>query len=125
MFELQKNGLLKRVGNFFKYLVSGYQPSQEDLLPPELQRQLHAIWDLHIVPVLKENLGFNTVLYVIFYVDQTTNEVMMEVWDPKQVDNKPSQVFRLTGLIGLSKSELNNFPKDRSQAKKLSLVNWY
>jgi hypothetical protein len=120
MFDLQKNGLLKRVGNFFKYLVSGYQSSQEDLLPPELQRQLHAIWNLHIVPVLKENFGFNTVLYVIFYVDQTTNEMMMEVWDPKQVDNKPSQVFRLAGF----EPELNDFPKNRNQAKKLRLVNW-
>ena len=107
--------------NFFDSLIEHFG-SHTSSTVEILYRKLEPIWDIDIAPVLIETFGKGTTLYLIFYLGNYRNELIMEVWDPKHVESKESQVFKLSGING---DEINNFPKDRSKAKIMTLENWH
>ncbi|MDE5072752.1 MAG: hypothetical protein O4861_06060 [Trichodesmium sp. St16_bin4-tuft] len=87
-----------------------------------LYRKLEPIWDTDIAPVLIETFGKGTTLYLILYLENYRDELIIELWDPKHIESKPSQVFKLSGITG---KDINNLPKDRSKAKIMTLENWH
>lgn len=82
--------------------------------------KLQLIWENKVCPVLFGAFGNTPILYTIFYAGENIGETIMEVWDPKYVSSKSSQVFLLKQF------PINNpLPKLRQDAKVLVLENWY
>lgn len=94
---------------------------ESDIFPEELLQQLEKIWDKIIVPVLIAAFGRSGVLYVIFYRSKTAEEIIMEIWDPKYVAEKPSEVFKFRGLF---EEDIELLAKNREEAKILILEDW-
>ncbi len=116
----QDNSMPER-RNFFNSL-SKFFGSNKSSQTEILYRKLEPIWDTNIAPVLIEAFGKGTTLYLILYLESYSHELIMEVWDPKHVESKPSQVFKLSGITD---NDINNFPKDRSKARIMTLENWH
>lgn len=93
----------------------------EPYLPESLLEKLTPIWETTIVPVLIEEFGSEASLYVIFYAGSDPGQLIMEIWDPRYVNRKPSQVFKLGGLPD---REIQRLPKNRSKAKPMTLEDW-
>lgn len=83
--------------------------------------KLEPIWEKEIEPVLISEFGRRSTLYVIFYLKQEQNQVLMEIWDPNYVETKPSQVFIIDNV---SKSITKHLPVNRSQAEIEILTDW-
>ncbi len=116
--ESQPKRSRRNVSDFLSKLFGGNRSSTVEML----HRKLEPIWDTDIAPVLIETFGKGTTLYLILYLENDTHELIMEIWDPKQVESKESQVFKLSGING---DEINNFSKDRSKARIMTLQNWH
>ncbi len=97
------------------------QSTQKPHISKDLIHRLELIWDYEIAPVLIREFGRNTSLSVIFYQGDNSDEVLMEVWDPRHVTSKSSQVFTLRGV---PTSEVKYFARHRDQAQVLNLNNW-
>ncbi|MGK7927022.1 MAG: hypothetical protein AB4290_17565, partial [Spirulina sp.] len=68
-----------------------------DVLPEIILEKLEENWHPEIEPTLIEKFGRDSTLYVIFYHKNKSN-IIMEIWDPNYVNQKPSQVFSLEGI---------------------------
>ena len=97
------------------------QSTQKSHISKDLIHRLEPIWDHEIAPVLIKEFDRNTSLSVIFYQGYNSDEVLMEVWDPRHVTSKSSQVFTIRGV---PTSEVKYFAKYRDQASVLNLNNW-
>ncbi|GET38494.1 hypothetical protein [Microseira wollei] len=79
---------------------------------------LQKLWETAIASVLTAAFGFASILYVIFYAGSVLGETIMEIWDPRYVNSKPSQVFKL-------KQAPQNTPlPKRSEAQTLLIEDW-
>ncbi len=117
----QDNSMPKRNRKNFFNSLSEFLGGNRSSTTEMLYRKLEPIWDTNIAPVLIESFGKGTTLYLILYLGNS-HKLILEVWDPKHVESKPSQVFKLSGITG---NDINNFPKDRSKAKIMTLENWH
>lgn len=106
---------------FFDSLTANFSGNRSSIVEM-LYRKLEPIWDTDIAPVLIETFGKGTTLYLILYLGNYHDELIMELWDPKHIESKPSQVFTLSGITG---NDINDFPKDRSKARIMTLENWH
>lgn len=86
---------------------------------------LQKVWETVIVAALIAAFGLVATLYVIFYAGAVLGETIMEIWDPRYYNTKPSEVFVVeqapTFGKGLQDSPL---PTNRSAAQKIKLQNW-
>lgn len=108
----------KQIYDFFRNIFGN---DKSVIFPERLLQELEITWDTTITPVLIEEFGRGSILYVIFYRSREPEEIIMEIWDSRYVDKKASQVFKLRGI---TESEMKYFSKDRNQAKKFTLENW-
>jgi len=83
--------------------------------------KLEPIWNSAIQPALIKKFGGATTLYAIFYAGKSSDEMIIEVWDPNYINIKPSEVFNLRGMPS---EEIKYLPKAREQADCFSLQNW-
>jgi hypothetical protein len=91
-------------------------PSEYEIL---LQK-LYPIWEKAIEPTLILEFGQGSTLYCIFYRDRhSSQQIIMEIWDPNYVEQKPSQVFKLGGF---SPEAIQDFPNYREQAEIITLL---
>ncbi len=81
---------------------------------------LQKIWETIVAAALITAFGYVATLYVIFYAGAVLEETIMEIWDPRYANSKPSEVFKLGQA-----PQSSPLPKKRSEAKKLKLENWY
>ncbi len=95
--------------------------NKSNIFPERLIQQLEKIWDTKIAPVLIEKFGRDSTLYAIFYRGITSEEVIMEIWEPKYINEKASQVFEFKGFL---EEEIAKLPRNREQAKVFILENW-
>ncbi len=87
---------------------------------------LQRLWKTVIVGVLIAAFGFVDTLYVIFYAGAALGETIMEVWDPNYYSSKPSEVFVVEKAPTFSPVYQDSpLPKNRSEAKRLKLQNYY
>jgi len=92
-------------------------PSEYDIL---LQK-LAPLWEKAIEPTLIQEFGQGSTLYCIFYRDrQSSQQMIMEIWDPHYVDQKPAKVFKLDGF---PPKAIQNLPNYREQAEILIMQN--
>lgn len=96
------------------------QNTQKTHISEDLIKRLEPIWDNQITPILIKEFGSNTNLYAIFYQGEN-NSVVMEIWDPRHVDNKASQVFMIRGV---PESAVRNIASVREKASVLTIENW-
>lgn len=97
--------------------------TQKSHISEDLIQKLEPIWESHIAPTLIREFGGNTTLYVIFYRGRKADEAVMEIWDPRHFDSKPSQVF-MFAIAGMLESQGRSIAKKREQASVLTLDNW-
>lgn len=97
------------------------QKKDSVLFPEIVLEKLEPIWEREIEPILIEEFGRQSTLYIIFYLSKKRDEIIMEIWDPNYVNTKPSQVFMIQGVPGAA---LKYFPKNRSQAEIGILQDW-
>ena len=98
-----------------------FRRQQKNSFTEIVLEKLDPIWEQEIEPVLVSQFGRSSTLYVIFYLGRKQDEIIMEIWDPKYIDAKPSQVFRIEGVPGYA---TKHFPKNRSQAEISVLEDW-
>ncbi|NES23380.1 MAG: hypothetical protein F6K41_31800 [Symploca sp. SIO3E6] len=84
-----------------------------------LFEKLQKIWPALVAPALAAAFGEISVLYVIFYAGAVLGQTIMELWDPLNLNSKPSQVFKLKQA-----PQSSPLPELRSEAKVLELENW-
>lgn len=84
-----------------------------------LVNALEKIWETVVATALIAAFGLFAILYVIFYAGAMLGETIMEIWDPKYANSKPSQVFKLKQA-----PQDSPLPKYRDKAKVLELTNW-
>jgi hypothetical protein len=110
------------VAYFLRRLFFPASEPSESSITEELLETLSPIWDKNVAPTLLSAFGDVTTLYAIFYAPDTPErEVILEVWDPIYVDSKPSEVFRFKGIPNVAA----RLPSSRSEAKVITLENWY
>ncbi|UXE63241.1 MAG: hypothetical protein KA717_11635 [Woronichinia naegeliana WA131] len=97
------------------------QQRNSKAFPEFILEKLEPIWEEEIEPVLISEFGRRSTLYIIFFLKQEQNQVVMEIWDPNYVETKPSQVFRIDNV---PKSITNYLPVSRSQAEIGILTDW-
>jgi len=93
-----------------------------------LFQALQNIWSSEIASVLLEAFGIQDFLNIIFYAAKIAGEVIMEIWNPTYVYNKPSKVFKVQQAQALrmtSAPKDSPLPQQRGQAKVLKLENYY
>jgi hypothetical protein len=89
--------------------------------PEIILEKLEPIWERSIEPVLIREFGRRSTLYIIFYQGKNREQIIMEIWDPKYVNQKESQVFSIEGV---PEYVTRYFPKNRSQAEIGVLADW-
>lgn len=97
------------------------QQKSSPIFPEIVLEKLEPIWEREIEPILVSQFGCGSTLYVIFYLGKKPEEIIMEIWDPKYIDVKPSQVFSIEGVPEYA---TRNFPRNRSQAEIGILDDW-
>ncbi len=97
------------------------QQKNSSIFPEIILEKLDPIWEREIEPILVSQFGRGSTLYVIFYLGKKREEIIMEIWDPKYVDVKPSQVFSIEGVPEYAN---RHFPRNRSQAEIGVLEDW-
>ena len=80
---------------------------------------LQKVWETAVATALIAAFGVVGTLYVIFYAGYALGETFMEIWDPRNL-NKPSRTFTLQQA-----PQNSPLPEKRSDAKVLTLENWY
>ena len=87
----------------------------------DIIKGLGKTWETYIFPVLQNAFDNASKLYAVFYLGNSDDEVIMEIWDPEYIDIKPSKIFALK----LSPSKmLQSLPHNRSGCKVFVLENW-
>ncbi|MCT7969810.1 hypothetical protein NG799_26195 [Laspinema sp. D1] len=87
---------------------------------------LEKIWQTAVVSLLFTAFGAVATLYVIFYAGFLLGETIMEVWDPRYANSKPSEVINVkqsSPVLGLAPQN-SPLPTQRSEARILTLENW-
>jgi hypothetical protein len=97
------------------------QQRNSKAFPEFILEKLEPIWEEEIEPILISEFGRRSTLYIIFYLKQVQDQVVMEIWDPNYTETKPSQVFRIDNV---PKSITNYLPVNRSQAEIGILTDW-
>jgi hypothetical protein len=113
-------GQKRRSFGVFTQMFIGQQKKSAVSLEIILEK-LEPIWDTAIEPSLIAEFGARSTLYVIFYRGRNREQIIMEIWDPKYIEVKPSQVFIIEGITD---SVTRYFPYDRSQAEIRVLTDW-
>lgn len=86
---------------------------------------LEKIWQTAVVSVLIAAFGAVATLYVIFYAGFLLGETIMEVWDPRYSNSKPSEVIAVKQSPTLRPAPQNSpLPTQRSEARVLILQDW-
>jgi hypothetical protein len=80
---------------------------------------IKAVWNVAIASVLISVFGVGVVLYAIFLAGAIAGETLMEVWDPRYHNSKPSQVFSVRQA-----PQDSPLPTQRSESKVVVLENW-
>jgi hypothetical protein len=111
-------GLFAWLGSLLDQLIAWLGRSVADFLEA-LVYAIQAVWYTAIASVLIAAFGAGVVLYAIFLATEIAGEILMEVWDPRYYDSKPSEVFIIEQA-----PQNPPLPTQRSQAKVLSLKNW-
>lgn len=107
--------------SFLQELFFPRNKPSESSVTEALIEQVSPIWETDIVPSLISSFGIGSTLYAIFYAPNSRkNKVILEIWDPHYVENKPSQVFELKGI----KDIVKQLPNMREKAQILTLKNW-
>ena len=83
-----------------------------------LVKALQKIWE-KVSKALEAAFGYVAILYVIFFASPVSGETMMEVWDPRYSNSKPSKVFKIKKA-----PQDSPLPTQRSEAKILQLEDW-
>ncbi|EDN70600.1 hypothetical protein BGP_2639 [Beggiatoa sp. PS] len=112
-------GFFSWLGNLLDQLVDWLGRAVKAFLEG-LMWALQKLWDAVVATALKVAFGFVVTLYIIFYAGVALGETIMEIWDPSYVNSKPSQVFKMKQA-----PQNSPLPKKRSEAKVLTLENWY
>jgi hypothetical protein len=81
--------------------------------------KLQKIWETAVANTLFDRFGAVKILYIIFYAGAARGQTIMEIWDPRYVNSKPSEVFKLKQA-----PQDSPLPKYRSEAQPLQLENW-
>lgn len=107
---------------WWSHLIEGFKNQPNPSEYEVLFQKLAPIWEKAIEPTLILEFGQGSTLYCIFYRDRhSSQEMIMEIWDPNYVEQKPSQVFKLGGF---SPEAIQDFPNYREQAEILTLQNY-
>lgn len=86
-----------------------------------LLQKLTPLWEKAIEPTLIQEFGRGSTLYCIFYRNKhSSQQIIMEIWDPHYVEQKPSQVFKLDGF---PPEAIQDFPDYREEAEILIMQN--
>jgi hypothetical protein len=109
------------ITQFLRHLFFPTKQLSEPSIVNELLEAISSVWDKTIVPTLLLEFGNTNTLYAIFYTGESPDEIVLEVWDPKYSESKPSQVFILNGIPNIAKY----LPKNRSNAEIMTLDKWY
>jgi hypothetical protein len=80
---------------------------------------IQAVWYTAIAPVLVAAFGAGVVLYAIFLAGAVAGETLMEVWDPKYHNSKPSEVFSIRQT-----PQDSPLPTRRDQSRIVMIENW-
>lgn len=80
---------------------------------------IQAVWYTAIASILISAFGASVVLYAIFLAGAIAGETLMEVWDPRYYDSKPSQVFSVRQA-----PQNSPLPTQRSESQVIVLENW-
>jgi len=111
-------GLFSWLGSLLDQLISWLGRAVATFLEA-LVTAIQAVWYAAIASVLVSAFGAGVVLYAIFIAGAVAGQTLMEVWDPRYYNTKPSQVFSITQAPGNSP-----LPTQRSSAQKVALKNW-
>ncbi|MCV3217397.1 hypothetical protein OGM63_28470 [Plectonema radiosum NIES-515] len=111
-------GLFTWLGSILDELISWLGKEVADFLEGLLYA-IQAVWDVAIASVLISVFGADAVLYAIFIRGEIAGETLMEIWDPRYHDSKPSQVFTIKQA-----PQDSPLPTQRSESKKVALENW-
>lgn len=79
---------------------------------------LEAIWQTVVVGVLIAAFGFSATLYVIFYAGFLAGQTIMEIWDPRYYNSKPSEQFVLEKA-----PQSSPLPTQRNKARVVAMKN--
>lgn len=109
------------ITQFLRHLFFQTKQLSEPSIANELLEAISSVWDKTIVPTLLLEFGNANTLYTIFYTGESPDEIVLEVWDPKCSESKPSQVFILNGIPNIAKC----LPNNRSNAEIMTLDKWY
>lgn len=103
-----------------EWLGTRFQAFLEDLIS-----EIDKIWERIIRSALILAYGVGVVLYAIFYAGKEIGETLMEIWDPRYHETKPSLVYNITQAPKFGQApEGSPLPTNRSEAKILTLTNW-
>ena len=116
--QKDKNSTVKPLGKLRNFFSKSKTPDLN--IPEGLIQSLNSVWNDTIVPVLIQRFGCDADLCAMFYQGKS-NEVLFEVWDPRHVDTKQSQVFKLQNL---SREEISQIPKTRDKAVPVIISDW-
>ena len=116
--QKDKDSTVKPLGRLRNFFSKSKTPNLN--IPEGLIQSLNSVWNDTIVPVLIQRFGRDADLCAMFYQGKS-NEVLFEVWDPRHVDTKQSQVFKLQNL---SREEISQIPKTRDKAVPVIISDW-
>lgn len=111
-------GLFQWIGKLLDDLVDWLGKAAKAFLDG-LMWALQKLWETTVAAILFAAFGAAAILYVIFYAGAALGETIMEVWDPRYVDSKPSEVIKVKKA-----PQSSPLPKYRNEAKVLTLENW-
>ena len=113
-------GLFTWLGSLLNQLITSLGKAAATFLEA-LMWAIQEIWDTAIANVLTVAFGADVVLHAIFYAGAIAGETLMEVWDSRYYNSKPSKVFSVTEASGPQfKQALQNspLPTKREEAKQ-------
>ncbi len=116
-------GLFTWLGSLLNQLITWLGKAVAAFLEA-LMWAIQEVWDTAIANVLIVAFGADIVLHAIFYAGAIAGETLMEVWDPRHYNSKPSQVFSVRQTSGPQFSQAlqdSPLPTQRSEAKVLTL----
>lgn len=111
-------GLFSWLGSLLDQLISWLGESVAAFLEA-LILAIQAVWYTVIASILISAFGAGVVLYAIFLAGAIASETLMEVWDPRYYDSKPSQVFSIRQA-----PQNSPLPTQRSDSQIIVLENW-
>ena len=111
-------GLFKWLGELLDDLIE-WLTERAKVFLEALMNALQKVWP-RVSQALSEAFGAATnLLYAIFYAGTVIGETIMEVWDPRYYNTKPSQVFNLKQA-----PQDSPLPIKRGESKVMELRNF-